>query len=87
MNFAYGGTGVFDTLTVAPNMTTQIDIFEKLIKDSVYTKKDVESSLFLVSVSGNDYAYYVNNGGTFAVRTYITLPYIICSYVGEVIYS
>nr|GMC88937.1 GDSL esterase/lipase At5g03610-like [Ipomoea batatas] len=66
MNFAYGGTGVFDTLVAAPNMTTQIDILEKLIKDSVYTKKDLESSLFLVSVAGNDYAYYIATGGTFA---------------------
>nr|GMC90432.1 GDSL esterase/lipase At5g03610-like [Ipomoea batatas] len=65
MNFAYGGTGVFDTLILAPNLTTQIDIFEKLIKDSVYTKKDLESSLFLVSVSGNDYNYYLAKGGTF----------------------
>ncbi|XP_019153027.1 PREDICTED: GDSL esterase/lipase At5g03610-like [Ipomoea nil] len=66
MNFAYGGTGVFDTLVPAPNMTTQIDILEKLVKDSVYTKKDLESSLFLVSVAGNDYAYYIATGGTFA---------------------
>ncbi|KAL6327808.1 hypothetical protein AAG906_025728 [Vitis piasezkii] len=50
MNFAYGGTGVFDTLVAAPNMTIQID--------------DLKSSIALVSVSGNDYNAYIARGGS-----------------------
>ncbi|KAK2403957.1 GDSL esterase/lipase [Trifolium repens] len=59
MNFAYGGTGVFDTLTDGPNMTTQIDTFEKLIEQNVYTKTDIESSIPLISTAGNDYIKYL----------------------------
>lgn len=64
MNFAYGGSGVFDTYTGLPNMTTQIGFFEKLIKGSVYTKRDLQSSVVLVCLSGNDYAAYLAKGGT-----------------------
>ncbi|KAL6559215.1 hypothetical protein OROHE_006584 [Orobanche hederae] len=60
LNFAYGGSGVFNTLLeVLPNMTTQIDLFENLMNQSIYTKRDLESSLVLVCLSGNDYATYV----------------------------
>lgn len=64
MNFAFGGTGVFDTLVPAPNMTTQIDFLQNLVKESVYTKTDLESSLSLVSVAGNDYFTYLAEGGS-----------------------
>ncbi|KAL8039696.1 hypothetical protein ABFX02_10G052800 [Erythranthe guttata] len=65
LNFAYGGSGVFDTVAnVLPNMTTQIDFFEKLINDSVYTALDLHSSVVLVTLSGNDYASFLANGGT-----------------------
>lgn len=64
VNFAYGGTGVFDTLVPEPNMTTQIDFFQKLMANSVYTKADVQSSLFLLSLAGNDYGAFLANGGT-----------------------
>lgn len=65
MNFAYGGTGVFDTLVPEPNMTTQIDFFEKLLlNDSVFNKGDLPSSLFLVTLAGNDYGSYTASGGT-----------------------
>ncbi|XVF24637.1 hypothetical protein REPUB_Repub13aG0144300 [Reevesia pubescens] len=59
MNFAYGGTGVFDTLVNEPNMTTQIDFFQRLVQQNVYTEKDLNSSIALVSVAGNDYAAYL----------------------------
>lgn len=73
MNFAYGGTGVFNTLYLGPNMTTQIDFLEKLISDSVYTKSDLESSLALVTLSGNDYAaYYAKGGITERLPAFIT---------------
>ncbi|KAL6327784.1 hypothetical protein AAG906_025612 [Vitis piasezkii] len=32
MNFAFGGTGVFDTLVSAPNMTIQIDLFQRQLQ-------------------------------------------------------
>ncbi|KAK2978874.1 hypothetical protein RJ640_030923 [Escallonia rubra] len=75
MNFATGGTGVFDTLVSEPNMTTQIDNFEKLItKDSVYTKMDLQSSLALVSLAGNDYsAYFARGGSAQGLQSFITL--------------
>ena len=55
INFAYGGTGVFHTLIDGPNMTIQIDTFEKLIRQNVYTKPDLQSSIALVNTAGNDY--------------------------------
>ncbi|KAG8376690.1 hypothetical protein BUALT_Bualt09G0090100 [Buddleja alternifolia] len=69
MNFAYGGSGVFNTVgTLLPNMTTQIDLFEKLLVDNhdsnLYTKSDLESSVVLACLSGNDYGAYVATGGT-----------------------
>uniref|UniRef100_A0A2C9V886 GDSL esterase/lipase n=1 Tax=Manihot esculenta TaxID=3983 RepID=A0A2C9V886_MANES len=64
MNFAYGGTGVFDTLVPEPNMTTQIDFFQQLIKDKVYNYFDLQSSVALVSVSGNDYNTYIATNGS-----------------------
>ncbi|KAI4300447.1 hypothetical protein L6164_033825 [Bauhinia variegata] len=64
MNFAYGGTGVFDTSTPAPNMTNQIDLFQQLIKDKAYTAADLSYSVALVSVAGNDYSHYINQNGS-----------------------
>ncbi|XP_073148669.1 GDSL esterase/lipase At5g03610-like isoform X2 [Henckelia pumila] len=65
MNFAVGGSGVFDTLgPFLPNMTTQIDFFQNLVNESVYTKWDFHSSAVLVTLSGNDYAAFLQNGGT-----------------------
>ncbi|KAI8563078.1 hypothetical protein RHMOL_Rhmol03G0085400 [Rhododendron molle] len=66
MNFAYGGTGVFNT-TVAPgepNMTAQIDFFQNLLEESAYRKSQLESSLSLVTISGNDYTTYFAEGGS-----------------------
>ncbi|KAM7264722.1 hypothetical protein ACFE04_002405 [Oxalis oulophora] len=66
MNFAYGGSGVFDTLYSLPNMTTQIDFLRQLIiKDSVYTQADLNSSVALVVPAGNDYSAYLARNGTF----------------------
>ncbi|KAJ6900824.1 hypothetical protein NC652_026806 [Populus alba x Populus x berolinensis] len=47
MNFAFGGTGVFDTLINAPNMAAQIDFFQQLLEEKVYTKQDLNSSIVL----------------------------------------
>lgn len=65
MNFAFGGTGVFETLNPGPNMTTQINFFHQVIKDKVYTASDINNSVALVSVAGNDYTRYgATNGST-----------------------
>ncbi|MBA0793470.1 hypothetical protein Gohar_017872 [Gossypium harknessii] len=64
LNFAYGGTGVFDTLVAEPNMTSQIDFLQQLINDSVYTKRVLRTSVALVSLSGNDYSYYLETNGS-----------------------
>ncbi|XP_023637165.1 GDSL esterase/lipase At5g03610 isoform X2 [Capsella rubella] len=74
MNFAYGGTGVFTTLTPLPNMTTQIDFFQKLLTTSgnIYSPSDLNSSIALVSVAGNDYSYYyIRNGSVAGFPTFI----------------
>ncbi|KAM1263077.1 hypothetical protein ACFX13_028793 [Malus domestica] len=65
MNFAYGGTGVFDTLVSEPNLTTQIDFFQQLVEqEKLYAKGDlIKSSIALVSVAGNDYATHMVKTG------------------------
>ncbi|CAL5422165.1 unnamed protein product [Camellia sinensis] len=76
INFAYGGTGVFKTLLPGPNMTTQIDIFQSLINDGspIYNTSDLQSSLALVTLSGNDYSAYVAKGGSQTdLETFINL--------------
>lgn len=67
VNFAHGGTGVFQTLVDLPNMTTQIDFFQQLIHKNVFTTDDLSSSIALVSVAGNDYAAYLARQGSFQV--------------------
>ncbi|KAI7757168.1 hypothetical protein M8C21_025738 [Ambrosia artemisiifolia] len=64
LNFACGGTGVFDTGNLQPNLTTQIGFLQGLIKERVYTKRDLRSSLALVAISGNDYGTYTSTGGS-----------------------
>lgn len=82
MNFAYGSTGVFNTLVTDPNMTVQIDLFQHLIKQSVYNQTDLQSSVALVTVAGNDYSAYIVKNGSAQVTsnppytsTYINLYY------------
>ncbi|XP_027367492.1 GDSL esterase/lipase At5g03610-like [Abrus precatorius] len=64
MNFAFGGTGVFNTLSSNPNMTIQIDFFKQLIEENVFTASDLSNSVALVSVAGNDYSYYLATNGS-----------------------
>ncbi|KAL0303594.1 UNVERIFIED_CONTAM: GDSL esterase/lipase [Sesamum radiatum] len=66
INFAHGGTGVFQTLQVdQPNMTTQIDFFQQLVNKNVYTTQELSSSIALVSLAGNDYSTYLARNGSF----------------------
>ncbi|GLT76265.1 hypothetical protein SLA2020_479350 [Shorea laevis] len=64
MNFAYGGTGVFNTLVPEPNMTTQINFLQQLLDESVYTKRELKSSVAVVSLAGNDYTTYIARNGS-----------------------
>ncbi|KAL0708246.1 hypothetical protein Bca4012_074672 [Brassica carinata] len=61
MNYAYGGTGVFKTFNnPLPNMTTQIDYFQKVLASgNIYTPSDLHTSLALVSNAGNDYGTFI----------------------------
>ncbi|KAF7807130.1 GDSL esterase/lipase [Senna tora] len=79
MNFGHGGTGVFKTLVDGPNLTTQIDFFQKLIEQNVYTKQDLKSSLALVNAASNDYATFAAKNGTFK-----DLPAFTTSLVGQI---
>ncbi|KAF5737466.1 putative carboxylic ester hydrolase [Tripterygium wilfordii] len=65
MNLANGGTGVFQTIFSGPNMTTQIDLFQQVINvEKVYTQADLQNSLALVTLSGNDYSTYLARNGS-----------------------
>ncbi|KAL5733668.1 hypothetical protein ACOSQ2_033360 [Xanthoceras sorbifolium] len=64
MNFAYGGTGVFNTLVDQPNMTIQIDNFQQLLDRNVYNKDDLRKSVALVSAAGNDYTTFLLTNGS-----------------------
>ncbi|XP_022132562.1 GDSL esterase/lipase At5g03610-like [Momordica charantia] len=59
VNFGVGGTGVFETLVSGPNITRQIDFLEELIDNSTLTPHYIDSSIALVSISGNDYMTYL----------------------------
>ncbi|XP_018811180.1 GDSL esterase/lipase At5g03610-like [Juglans regia] len=72
MNFAYGGTGVFDTVLPGPKMTVQIDFLEHLLRDNVFTGKDLERSVSFVSFAGKDYfTYIVTNGSAEGLQSFI----------------
>ncbi|KAH9317111.1 hypothetical protein KI387_018880, partial [Taxus chinensis] len=64
MNFASGGTGIFDTVSGLPNATAQIDQLQAMVRNGVYSRSSLASSLVLVSVSGNDYGFYVRRKRT-----------------------
>ncbi|KAF3551325.1 hypothetical protein DY000_02000137 [Brassica cretica] len=87
MNFAYGGTGVFNTQAPLPNMTTQIDFFQNILTaGDIYIPSNLISSVALVSVAGNDYSTFISQnrpashgmnfayGGTGVFNTQVPLP-------------
>ncbi|XP_048326430.2 GDSL esterase/lipase At5g03610 [Ziziphus jujuba] len=63
MNFAYDGKGVFNTLEKPPNMSTQISFFQQLRQQKWYTKQELNPSIALLSLAGNDYGTSVVNHG------------------------
>ncbi|XP_042510508.1 GDSL esterase/lipase At5g03610-like [Macadamia integrifolia] len=74
VNFACGGTGVFQTMVSEPNMTTQILFFQRLIQHHQrhFTQANLASSVALVSLAGNDYgAYNARNGSAQGLRVFI----------------
>ncbi|XP_076933329.1 GDSL esterase/lipase At5g03610-like [Bidens hawaiensis] len=82
MNFAYGGTGVFDTFVNQPNMTTQIDYFQQYVQQ----KHDLQlssSSVAIISVTGNDYATnYIKSNNTFQ-----DIPDLAKSIIKQLVYN
>lgn len=84
INFAYGGTGIFSTSIDGPNATAQIDSFEKLIQQNIYTKHDLESSIALVNAGGNDYTNALKTGRIIVSghsNNYVYIwHYVSCSY-------
>ncbi|XP_031475128.1 GDSL esterase/lipase At5g03610-like isoform X2 [Nymphaea colorata] len=59
INFAYSGTGVFDTSAPLPNVTTQIDYLEQMIKEGWYEKRQVRSSMAFLALAGIDYLEFL----------------------------
>lgn len=54
-----------------PNMTTQIDYFQRVLAaGNIYSPSDLPSSLALVSVAGNDYASFLALKRPLTVSTY-----------------
>ncbi|XP_047333312.1 GDSL esterase/lipase At5g03610-like [Impatiens glandulifera] len=64
-NFAFGGTGVFNTVFPGANMTVQTGFLKTLLDGSHYSQRDLDTSMALVALSGNDYSTYLFRGGLF----------------------
>ncbi|XP_071687011.1 GDSL esterase/lipase At5g03610-like [Rutidosis leptorrhynchoides] len=79
MNFAYGGTGVFNTFVNQPNMTTQVDFFEQFVQQT-QLHLNYSSSIAIISLAGNDYATYFTSNHTLE-----DLPGLTKSVVNQVI--
>lgn len=69
MNFAYRGTGVFGTSEKDPNMMDHIDLHEEQIEDELFSPADLNSSLALVILSGNDYSHFEETNSDTLVRS------------------
>lgn len=68
MNFAVGGSGVFEPFLPPlphrlklPTLAAQIDQFEKLLHHRVIGNWNLEDSIALVAISGNDYTRVANS--------------------------
>ncbi|TKW32142.1 hypothetical protein SEVIR_2G150300v4 [Setaria viridis] len=60
VNFAVGGAGVFEVPRKAPTLAQQIDSFKKMLDGGDIGKWQLEESVALVAISGNDYARVAN---------------------------
>lgn len=79
VNFATGGTGVFDTLSSGPNVSTQIDQFHGLLGQA-YSPAELKSSAALVTISGNDYGAYLEKNGSIPVSIRVLDHKSLCTY-------
>ncbi|MQL76086.1 hypothetical protein Taro_008488 [Colocasia esculenta] len=68
MNFAVGGSGVFDGLFFQDNLTVQIDHFQAQVDEGVFSDLDLARSTAVVCIAGNDYMFYEEAGGTLEVN-------------------
>ncbi|KAH7415506.1 hypothetical protein KP509_14G049000 [Ceratopteris richardii] len=60
ISFAFGGSGVFDTLNpLVYNVSTQIDQLRSTIEAGFVTAEEIASSSVLFVVAGNDYEAYL----------------------------
>lgn len=79
MNFAFGGSEVFDNSPVgrSPNISTQVGFLVDLaLARRVYTiDGDLASSYALLSYSGSDYYSYIDQNPNMAVRKTFIFPY------------
>ncbi|XP_051211473.1 GDSL esterase/lipase At5g03610-like [Lolium perenne] len=55
MTFAAGGSGVFPVPLGVPTLSDQLDNFERLVASGCITKAQIDASVVLIAVSGNDY--------------------------------
>ncbi|KAI8010546.1 GDSL esterase/lipase [Camellia lanceoleosa] len=62
--FCLWGTGVFSTMIPLPNMATQINYFQQLVEKKVHTQNDLDSSIALISLAGNNYFAYLRKKGS-----------------------
>ncbi|MED6205065.1 hypothetical protein PIB30_014536 [Stylosanthes scabra] len=72
INFAHGGCGVYDTHIDGPNLTAQINSFEQLIQQKLFTKEDLQNSYVLVNAGANDYTTHVQDHKFFDIPKFIT---------------
>lgn len=61
VNFAVGGAGVFEVPRKAPTLADQIDSFKKTLDDRTIGRWQLNQSVALVAISGNDYARVASN--------------------------
>ncbi|MED6205066.1 hypothetical protein PIB30_014537 [Stylosanthes scabra] len=72
INFAFGGTGVYDTHIDGPNLTAQINSFEQLIQQKLFTKEDLQNSVVLVNAGANDYSKHFQDRKFFDIPKFIS---------------
>ncbi|KAG0608785.1 hypothetical protein M758_8G132100 [Ceratodon purpureus] len=61
VNFGVGGAGVTYALGYRP-LAVQVDVFEKLVNEGLWTKEHLKHSVALVSIGINDYTTFNVNG-------------------------
>lgn len=65
---------MFDTSNGLPNITAQINKLQQMVQEGSYSLQELSSSLVLVSVAGNDYAFYVTTNGSYkGIHSFVKL--------------